>query len=33
MDLFEGETLKKVRTVEGSLSAVLDAPRGRRRRT
>ncbi|HAJ37325.1 MAG TPA: type I glutamate--ammonia ligase [Chloroflexi bacterium] len=25
MDLFEGETLKKVRTVEGSLSAVLDA--------
>jgi glutamine synthetase len=25
MDLFEGETLKKVRTVEGSLDAVLDA--------
>lgn len=25
IDLFEGETLKKVRTVEGSLSAVLDA--------
>lgn len=25
MDLFEGETLKTVRTVEGSLSAVLDA--------
>ena len=25
MDLFEGETLKKVRTVEGSLSGVLDA--------
>lgn len=25
MDLFEGETLKHVRTVEGSLSAVLDA--------
>jgi glutamine synthetase len=25
MDLFEGETLKKVRTVEGSLDKVLDA--------
>ncbi|MCB0025356.1 MAG: type I glutamate--ammonia ligase, partial [Caldilinea sp.] len=25
MDLFEGETLKKVRTVEGSLTGVLDA--------
>ena len=25
MDLFEGETLKKVRTVEGSLDSVLDA--------